>query len=244
MLTPENIQEFTKKYQTNERNVVREYIQHLFLSELYKMDGAEKLLFKGGTALRLIFQSPRFSEDLDFTGQNIFHHKEIDSFFLGVLSQLEKIGMKVSYEEAKKTTGGYLGLIQYEAFNLKDEIRFEVSLRHMRKVSNEVSNIISDFTPPYTLVHLSAKTLVSEKIEALLARNKPRDYYDLYFMLRHPELNQFVDKKKLDAILKILESEKINFKRELSVLLPISYHRILKDFKHILKREIKKTWVS
>lgn len=80
--------------------------------------------------------------------------------------------------------------IQYEVFNLKDEIKFEVSLRHIRKASNEVSNIISDFTMPYTLVHLSVKTLVSEKIEDLLARNKPRDYYDLYFMLRHPELNQ------------------------------------------------------
>ncbi len=72
MLSLKNLNEFIKKLQTIPKNVVREYIQHLFLSCLYKIKGSEKLLFKGGTALRIIFGSPRFSEDLDFTGQNIF----------------------------------------------------------------------------------------------------------------------------------------------------------------------------
>ena len=30
-----------------------------------------KNAFKGGTALRIIFKSPRFSEDLDFSAYNI-----------------------------------------------------------------------------------------------------------------------------------------------------------------------------
>lgn len=240
MLTSENIQELIKRYQTSERNIIREYIQHLFLSELYKIVGGEKLLFKGGTALRFIFQSPRFSEDLDFTGQNIYSYKEIDNFFLETLSQLEKIGIKISYKEAKQTTGGYLGLIQYEVIYIKEEMKFEVSLRHGKKVSTEVSNIISDFTTSYTLVHLPSKILISEKIDALLARKKPRDYYDLYFLLRHPTLNKSIDKKRLGEILKILESERINFKNELSMLLPVSHYRILKNFKSILSNEIKK----
>jgi predicted nucleotidyltransferase component of viral defense system len=42
-----------------------------FLSYLYKQPDSEKLLFKGGTALKFIFRSPRYSEDLDFTGINI-----------------------------------------------------------------------------------------------------------------------------------------------------------------------------
>ncbi len=32
---------------------------------------SESLLFKGGTVLKLIWRSPRFSEDLDFTGSKI-----------------------------------------------------------------------------------------------------------------------------------------------------------------------------
>lgn len=37
----------------------------------YQEKEAEAILFKGGTALRLIYQSPRFSEDLDFSGFKI-----------------------------------------------------------------------------------------------------------------------------------------------------------------------------
>lgn len=239
MLTIERIREFTKKYQTNERNILREYIQHLFLSELYKTSNADRLFFKGGTAIRFIFQSPRFSEDLDFAGKNIID-KEIDTLFLEALFQLEKVGIKIYYKETKRTSGGYLGLIQYEIFHIAEEMKFEVSLRQNKKITSEVSNIISDFTIPYTLVYLSEKIMVMEKIEALLFRRKPRDYYDLYFILRHPFLSKFIDKKRLNVVLKFLDTEKINFKSELSILLPISYHRILKNFKDVLKNEIKK----
>jgi len=240
MLTSENLKEFTKKLQTGERNVVREYIQHLFLAGLYKSENAEKLLFKGGTALRLIFNSPRFSEDLDFTGQNIHSHKEIDGLFIDALSELEKIGITISYKEGKPTTGGYLGLIHYEIFDIKEDMKFEVSLRRGKIFKGELVSIVSEFTPPYTLIHIPPKELVSGKIDALLARKKPRDYYDLYFMLRHPTLNLFVDKNKLRLVLSLLEAERTDFKRELSVLLPVSHHLILKDLKRILAQEIKK----
>src|SRR3989338_1779982 len=85
MLSLESLREFTKKYQTKETNVLREYVQHLFLSSLYRFPGSERLLFKGGTALRIIYQSPRFSEDLDFTGQNIYAASTIDALFISWL---------------------------------------------------------------------------------------------------------------------------------------------------------------
>ncbi|MBI4051308.1 MAG: nucleotidyl transferase AbiEii/AbiGii toxin family protein, partial [Elusimicrobia bacterium] len=66
MLSLDEIREIAVQFQTNEKNVAREYAQHTFLSFLYKEKAADFLLFKGGTALRLIFKSPRFSEDLDF----------------------------------------------------------------------------------------------------------------------------------------------------------------------------------
>ncbi|MBN1444929.1 MAG: nucleotidyl transferase AbiEii/AbiGii toxin family protein [Candidatus Omnitrophica bacterium] len=59
------------QYKTTEINIAREYVQHLFLSSLYREKSSEKVLFKGGTALRIVFQSPRFSEDLDFSGFGI-----------------------------------------------------------------------------------------------------------------------------------------------------------------------------
>ncbi len=68
MLNKETLQKLAIQYQTSLfPNIVREYFQHLFLSELYKFPDGEKMLFKGGTALRVIYGSPRFSEDLDFS---------------------------------------------------------------------------------------------------------------------------------------------------------------------------------
>ena len=85
MLSRDNLEKFTKLQQTSVQNVVREYCQHLFLSFLYQNSGSEKLLFKGGTALRIILKSPRFSEDLDFTGVNVTH-REIEEVFTGTRS--------------------------------------------------------------------------------------------------------------------------------------------------------------
>lgn len=240
MLTQEKIQELSRRLQTSERNITREYVQHLFLSSLYKTKKADKLLFKGGTALRVIFQSPRFSEDLDFTGNDIRTTGEIDTLFLSALTELEMAGLDVRVQEAKKTSGGYLGIVRYELFDVTEGMKFEVSLRKNSKASAEVTSIVSDFTPPYTLVHVSAPDLVSGKIEALLSRRKPRDYYDLYFMLRHPGLNRIVEKKRFHAVLKCLADEKIDFKKELSILLPVSHHALLKNFKDNLRNEIRK----
>lgn len=240
MLTLESLKEFVKKYQTLEKNVVREYIQYLFLSSLYKRPQSEKLLFKGGTALRFVFQSPRFSEDLDFTGKGIRHSRFIDKLFIETLSEIEKQGIKTDLQEAKTTSGGYLGVVHYELHGFKEDMKFEVSLRKGRKFVEEETTIISDYTPPYNLVHLSGKGIVESKLEALLERRKSRDYYDLYFFLRHPQLHKFVKKDKLQVVLKSLGKERINFKPELSAFLPVSHHRIIKDFKLNLSKEIKK----
>lgn len=240
MLTQESVQDFTKKFQTSEKNIIREYVQHLFLSSLYKTKEAGKLLFKGGTALRFVFQSPRFSEDMDFTGKGVRKIREIDTPFLSALAELEMAGLDVQLEEAKETSGGYLGIIRYKLFDVSEGIKFEVSLRKASKTHGEATSIVSDFTTPYSLIHISAPELVSGKIEALLFRRKPRDYYDLYFMLRHPALNRIVNKDMLHSVLGFLDNEKIDFKRELSILLPVSHHLVLKNFKENLRSEIGK----
>jgi len=240
MLSLESLKEFTKKFQTIEKNVVREYIQHLFLSSLYRLPEAEKLLFKGGTALRFIYGSPRFSEDVDFTGENIYHHGIIDKLFISALSEIEKQGIKVDLREAKPTSGGYLGIIHYEIYDFVEDMKFEISLRRGKKLAKEITTIVTDYAPHYVIISLSKTEIIRGKIKALLKRKKPRDYYDLYFFLRHPELHKFVERAWLKEVLENLGKEKINFKKELSILLPISHQMILKDFKSNLIREIKK----
>lgn len=67
MLAINQIKELSKSLKINETVVIREYVQLLFLKELYEEKYSENLFFKGGTAIRLILGGVRFSEDLDFT---------------------------------------------------------------------------------------------------------------------------------------------------------------------------------
>jgi len=241
MLDSEYLKKLALKFQTRQENIVREYLQHLFLFFLYKSKESENVFFKGGSALRIIYQSPRFSEDLDFSGKNfLFRRKKIESIFLEVLSQIEKENIKIELKEAKFTSGGYLGILSYNFLDFKGEIFFEVSLRKKEKPKGETQTIVGEYLPAYLIFSLSPQQLVKEKISALLERGKPRDYYDLYFILRHPELKKFLSKEDLEGAKEKLKKEKINFKRELEILLPISHHPILKNFKERISQEIEK----
>ncbi len=48
------------------RNLAREYLQARLLGALQRAGAMIPLAFQGGTALRILYFAPRFSEDLDF----------------------------------------------------------------------------------------------------------------------------------------------------------------------------------
>ena len=237
MLNIKNLEKFTEQAQTSITNVVREYCQHLFLSHLYKQPGAERLLFKGGTALRIVFGSPRYSEDLDFTGANI-SQQEVEGLFTNTLAELENTGILVELEEGKPTSGGYLGSALFNAYGRTIQVRIEVSLRNDKGLQATRAVIDNQYIPAYTLVHLSREKIVEGKMLALLGRHKPRDFYDYFFLLsgNYPEAKE---KQNLTQVLKLLQDTKINFRNELRQFLPASHAMHLKDFHKILMDKIK-----
>ncbi len=236
MLSTENLTKFIKQAQTSAENVVREYCQHLFLSYLYKQPGSERLLFKGGTALRVIFHSPRYSEDLDFTGINITQ-REVEEIFTNTLADIENIGIYVELEEGKPTTGGYLGIAIFSAYGKSIKVKIEVSLRRGKSQKGITAFVENDYIPAYTLVHLPKDEIVKGKIQALLNRRKPRDFYD-YFFLLSGNYSLAKEKGTLNKAFKILQDSKINFRGELQKFLPASHVMHLRDFKKILEQKI------
>jgi predicted nucleotidyltransferase component of viral defense system len=48
------------------RWILREYLQYLILKAIYESKYGQHLVFLGGTSLRIIYGSQRFSEDIDF----------------------------------------------------------------------------------------------------------------------------------------------------------------------------------
>lgn len=237
MIQEEEIERLVVKSQTSKINVYREYCQHLFLSYLYRQkEAGNTLFFKGGTALRLIYGSSRFSEDLDFSSPESNVGK-IENIIESTLEEIEHEAIKIDITESKKTIGGYLAIIDFDFPNHKVPLKIEVSFRE-KKAKGEVAGINSEFVTPYTVVMFSKKDLVGQKIQALMTRGKPRDFYDLYFMLRKNMFHN-EEKYKFQEILDRVKKTNISFKKELEQFLPKSHWLLLKDFKKSLERELE-----
>jgi len=238
MLNRETIRKMALQYKTTDINIAREYVQHLFLSFFYQEKKSERVLFKGGTALRIVFQSPRFSEDLDFSGFGI-NLEILETLLVNVMDKVDRTGITIDVSESKKTSGGYIGVLDLVFSGYRTRILLEVSLRKITKVKGDPVLIAGNFLPPYTIAMLPGADLIDEKLAAVLSRAKPRDYYDVYFLLRKG-LVSVEQRKSLRGIKRRLEKEKLSVDKELRDFLPSDQQKIIRDFHEILMREISR----
>ncbi|MEK6646688.1 MAG: nucleotidyl transferase AbiEii/AbiGii toxin family protein [Candidatus Firestonebacteria bacterium] len=248
MISIETLEKLSRQYQMEVfPNIVREYFQHIFLLELYKLPDTGKLLFKGGTALRIVYDSPRFSEDLDFSIFGVAQN-EVKSFveglFVHVLVEMERSDIKVKLgDKIGATSGGYFGVATFDMFEHPPvSVEINVSFRKSQNIRGEVDSVANNFVPTYTIIHLPQKEIVEEKIfGALLERKKPRDFYDLYFMMRKGMISN-EQKKKLSEVKNniLADAKNIDFRRELGAFLPMDQHQIVKSFSAMLERELNR----
>ncbi len=76
------------------RGVIREYLQSKFIATMYSLPNSEKLSFVGGTSLRLLRNSNRFSEDLDFDNLGLLN-TEVKSLVSEVVRRFQAEGLEV-----------------------------------------------------------------------------------------------------------------------------------------------------
>jgi predicted nucleotidyltransferase component of viral defense system len=198
MITADQISKLAKQLKTNETVVAREYFQLWFLQLLYQQNYGRHIFFKGGTALRLVFAGSRFSEDLDFTVQMT------EKSFLQSIEELfntaEKLG-SVDIKPKKTITGQqFLMTAHLEFLPYPIHIRFDFSFRES-VLQPETSTIITDFPVIFHsyIHHLGLEEIMSEKVRAIMTRQKGRDLYDLWFLLaKGVKLNPKYIQAKLD----------------------------------------------
>lgn len=238
MLTTSQIKEQATREHTNPTNIAREYCQHLFLSALYQQPTASRIYFKGGTALRLLYRSPRFSEDLDFDSPDKHAIAVLEATIVAALAEIEALGITTELTEAKTTSGGYLAVAVFRLTDFQIMIQLEISLRN-GTTTGDVTVVENRYIPTYTLVQLREQQLVTSKLKALFSRHKARDFYDLYFMLR-ARLITPEQRALLPQALSALRQAKPNFATELKAFLPRSQWMIIQDLPTVLEREIKR----
>lgn len=241
MITLAFIEEKTRESQIDRYTIIREYLQLLFLRYFYenKISGV-KSFFKGGTALRFLFNSFRFSEDLDFTcvGQMTLLKEDLKK----ILPQIEKeSGFKILLKDEKlfQDVGvGYRLVCQpNDLISQPLGIRLDFSFRE-KPLEPEVSAVAVGNYPisPFPLItHLSEKEILAEKIRSILTRATPRDLFDLWFILkRGTKIDWVMVRKKMKYYPKVKFNQEIlrqkiadfkseKLKKDLNQFLPANY---------------------
>lgn len=237
MITVETIRALATHFQTTELNVRREYYQHLFLSHFYQQALTDQVYFKGGTALRVLYNSPRFSEDLDFSS-SLTDIYTLEGVVVDTLTEIARENIDVDIAESKTTSGGYLAIIAFDRSDMAVSVKLEISLREGEK-RGEAVTVVSEFIPAYIVISLAREQLIEEKIRALLFRQKARDFYDLYFLLR-ANLLRPGERYALPQALETVRQSKIDFEQELTEFLPRNHRAILRGLQSTLAREIER----
>lgn len=187
------------------RNRLREYLQHVLLRALFDQRSLAELVFHGGTALRMLHDLARFSEDLDFHTANAERGAaasadtaeqsrfDLEDHLEGVVAKLESAGYRV---DTRARTGGNVQSCMFRFPQLlyecdlspraaeKLSIKLEIDRNPPQGFTVERSAIDEYF--PVVVVHHDRPTFLAGKLHALLQRPfaKGRDYYDLMFYLR------------------------------------------------------------
>jgi len=238
MISRSQIEELRDKWQTTELNVAREFTQHVLLSSLYSGLRGIKLAFKGGTALRLLRDSPRFSEDLDFTGYGKAYHA--GEAVKTALRGAAKAGLDFDVETSEATSGGWFAAASTKVHEWPVRIEWNVSLRPSKKRGVETILVATPLWASYSVQAMPEEEMVYEKVDALFRRKKPRDFFDLYFVLRQRLGVKEVVKHKGRLLKEVRRLNAKSLSRELRDFLPRSHAATIKDLPKALRRELER----
>ena len=218
MLTKAQIQRIAQRNGVGMQVQERDYVQHLILWLLYSRSQA--LVFKGGTALRLVYGGNRYSEDLDFNGPVMSvapltaegpddgrrtPRAMLQSFWREIIAGLEDFGVVAEMRNDWISDVGYSfdvsfhGPLHNGRDRSKGKIRIDIN-RRPEKVETRRDLVTSEYDDvrPFVVTVLTLEHLMAETIRALLVRGKPRDLYDIWLLLhRGGELNTALIERKL-----------------------------------------------
>ena len=99
MLTQVQAQQFAQEQQTIVDNILKEHYQIYILDQLYKSNFADSLVFKGGTALRLTYNSVRFSEDLGFSLLQNVEYKDFKKIIEQIINKFPESKIQDIYDK-------------------------------------------------------------------------------------------------------------------------------------------------
>lgn len=192
MLTRAQIQRLAQRQRVGMQVQERDYLQHLLLLAL--TNHSQGLVFKGGTALRLVYRGARFSEDLDFNvaagATNLASVAALRGLWQQVIEDLAGFGVLAEQRNEWEGEAGYSLDVSYQGplydgrDRSKGKVRVDIS-RRFEPVETQRDLVHSEYDDvrPFVVTVLTPEHLLAEKVRALVVRAKPRDLYDVWLLL-------------------------------------------------------------
>jgi len=191
-LTRAQIQRLAQRHRVGMQVQERDYVQHLLLRTL--TGRSQGLVFKGGTALRLVYRGNRFSEDLDFNvaigADSLVSVAALWSLWQQIVGDLADFGVAAELRNEWEGEAGYSLDVSYQGplydgrDRSKGKVRVDIS-RRLEPVETRRELVRSEYDDvlPFVVTVLTPEHLLAEKVRALIVRAKPRDLYDVWLLL-------------------------------------------------------------
>lgn len=214
-------------------DALREILQEIVLLALYDAGFFKHAAFYGGTALRILHNLPRFSEDLDFSLLESNPEFNLKPYENAIVSTLKAFGFDVTIALKEKNNRSAVA----SAFVKGNTIEHLININTPKDVTNkihrdqvvkiklevdtnpplefETENVIRLTPRPFSINAFTLPSLYAGKMHAILcrawsSRPKGRDWYDLvWYIANNAELDLKHLKARLSQRCKYLEANDI-----------------------------------
>ena len=210
--------------------ILREYVQVLFLDNLYQARTSRKIIFKGGTALKILFGSPRFSEDLDFSTK--LARSTIVRLVNQTVTNLQTEAPGISVKNIKSIAGWSQKIsfpTDFTPMPLTIKLDFSAREPALTTYQNTITTTLPVFSSSL-ITALTPEEILAEKIRAITSRNKGRDIFDLWFLLKK---SNRLDKKLITAKFRLYH-EKFSFPNLLEKIKQFNQKQLNQDITKFL----------
>lgn len=214
------LNEYVRQFGISRDQILREEAEMEFLRDLSEDKLGAKIIFYGGTALRLAYGSPRFSEDIDLLANKKITFNEFENFIMKTAES--RPNWTVKDLKDKRQTIFALILVKDEklkhSFSLKIEIHKPAKKIELETNLSLIKSPVSIVEPLLSVPTL--KALKKLKEDALHGRKKARDIFDLWYIAQTLRENFELPEN-------LPHYEKREFKNELQVFLPRKYYPVI-----------------
>jgi len=192
MLTLEQIKKHTGEniFQRSPKAALIEYLQYEILDSLFKQKNSEKLSFIGGTAIRIVYQSQRFSEDLDFDNFGL-SFVEFKKLLDQTAKDMSAKGFELEFRFVEKMAFHcyikFPNILFLNKLSPNDDEKILIRIDTVEKDKNvePKTHILNKYGIYRKILVNKIETILSQKILAILERKreKGRDFYDVSYLL-------------------------------------------------------------